>query len=125
MREPSGDQAGDPTYPSDLAISRGVPPLASTTYKPRSAAREKTTFVPSGENEPRPLWPSLVRVFSEPSEFMTQSSHSSPGALESLRSASSRRLPSRDQAIGVRPCDGPRQIGLAGSLGSTAQISDL
>src|SRR5260370_22558684 len=111
MREPSGDQVGDPTYPGDLAISRGTPPLASTTYKPWSAIREKTTSVPSGANEPLPeLRPSLVPRMWEPSAFVTQRSDLSLACQPSLRSISSRRLPSRDHATGLTPLECPRVI---------------
>ncbi len=115
---------GDPTYPDDLAISRGTPPFASTTYRPWSAIREKTNSVPSGENEPPVLPPSLVSRIWEPSALMTQRSHLVLAGGASLRSISSRRLPSRDQAIGVSPFEGPREIRSAGWLGFAAQISD-
>src|SRR6266851_4369026 len=124
MREPSGDQAGDPNHHAmyDLAMSRGVPPFASTTYRPWSI-RVKTNFVPSGENEPSPQRPSLVSGFCEPSACMTQRSCSTSPDPAFLTSLSSSWLPSRDQATGDRPCDGPMEIRLAGWLGSTAQIS--
>src|SRR6266478_3525296 len=124
MREPSGDQAGDSSHHAmyDLAISRGIAPIKSITYRP-SSIRAKTTCVPSGENEASPLRPSLVSRVCEPSAFMTQRSClvSAPVPLCSSRS---RRFPSSDQAIDVRPFDGPREIRFAEWLGSTAQICD-
>src|SRR5260370_5250371 len=124
MREPSGDQAGDPNHHAmyDLAMSRGVPPFASTTYRPWSI-RVKTTFVPSGENEPSLLRPSLVSGSCEPSACMTQRSCGPSPDPSLLTSLSSSWLPSRDQATGDTPSDGPMEIRWAGCLGSTAHIS--
>src|SRR5258708_18418709 len=124
IREPSGDQAGDSSHHAryDLAISRGVAPFKSVTYRP-SSIRAKTTCVPSGENEPSPLPPSLVSRVWEPSAFRTQRSCLESAAVP-LCWSTSRWLPSRDQAIDVRPFDGPREIRSAAWFGSTAQISD-